>query len=148
MMKRLIAFGRHVYDGGYQAMQHLIASGVDFSAVLASNDESALGALQALKEAGRRIPQDVAIIGFDDRPESAIQTPALSSVQIPLFKLGYQAVEMMLQHIDQQPDAPHIIHVPTRLITRESCGCGHVAERSRSGAHAQAQHWRACSYTA
>src|SRR5512139_576620 len=107
----LITFGRHVYDGGYQAMQHLLADGVSFSAVLASNDESALGALQALKEAGRRIPQDVALIGFDDRPESAIQTPALSSVQIPLFKLGYQAVDLILQHIEQRPAAPRLIRV-------------------------------------
>jgi signal transduction histidine kinase/AraC-like DNA-binding protein len=123
--EQLIAFGRHVYDGGYQAMQRLLADGISFSAVLASNDESALGALQALREAGRRIPHDVALVGFDDRPESAIQTPALSSVQIPLFKLGYQAVEMILQHIEQRSDAPQLIHVPTRLITRESCGCGH-----------------------
>ncbi len=131
--EQLIAFGRHVYDGGYQAMQQLLASSVEFNAVLASNDESALGALQALKEAGRRIPHDVALIGFDDRPESAIQTPALSSVQIPLFKLGYQAVELMLQQINHQPDAPQLIHVPTRLITRESCGCirrGDPAKRS------------------
>lgn len=134
----LITFGRHVYDGGYQAMQHLMASGVTFSAVLASNDESALGALQALKEAGRRIPQDVALIGFDDRPESAIQTPALSSVQIPLFKLGYQSVELMLQHIGREPNAPQIIHVPTRLITRESCGCGHMeAHRERDAVKSQ-----------
>src|SRR5512143_1195698 len=122
--ERLVTFGRHVYDGGYQAMQQLIASGVAFSAMLASNDESALGAMQALKEAGRSIPRDVALIGFDDRPERAIQTPALSSVQIPLFKLGYQAVDVILQHIDHRPDAPQFIHVPTRLITRESCGCG------------------------
>ncbi len=125
--EQLIAFGRHVYDGGYQAMQHLIASGVSFSAVLASNDESALGALQALKEAGRSIPRDVALIGFDDRPESAVQTPTLSSVQIPLFKLGYQAIDVIVQHIAHQADAPQLIHVPTRLITRESCGCGHVS---------------------
>jgi signal transduction histidine kinase/AraC-like DNA-binding protein/DNA-binding LytR/AlgR family response regulator len=119
----LITFGRHVYDGGYEALQHLITNGVKFSAVLASNDESALGAMQALKEAGRRIPHDVALIGFDDRPESAIQTPALSSVQVPLFKLGYQAVDLILQHIDRRPDAPRLIRVPTRLVRRESCGC-------------------------
>ncbi|HTP06922.1 MAG TPA: substrate-binding domain-containing protein [Anaerolineae bacterium] len=130
----LVTFGRHVYDGGYQAMQRLLAEGVTFSAILASNDESALGAMQALKEAGRRIPQDMALIGFDDRPESAIQTPALSSVQIPLFKLGYQAVEMILQQIERQPDARQLVHVPTRLITRESCGCGHRASHSERNA--------------
>ncbi|CAG0935423.1 partial Catabolite control protein A, partial [Thermoflexales bacterium] len=140
--ERLVAFGRHVYDGGYQALQHLIAAEVPFSAVLASNDESALGALQALKEAGRNVPRDVALIGFDDRPESAVQTPTLSSVQIPLFKLGYQAVEMLVQHLEHRPDAPQLIHVPTRLIVRESCGCnrrGDPAKRSeqseRVGGH-------------
>ena len=131
--KLLITFGRHVFDGGYQAMQHLLADGVSFSAVLASNDESALGAMQALKEAGRRIPQDVALIGFDDRPESAIQTPALSSVQIPLFKLGYQAVDLILQHIKHSSDAPQLIRVPTRLVRRESCGCGRGDPRGRPG---------------
>jgi signal transduction histidine kinase/AraC-like DNA-binding protein len=147
----LITFGRHVFDGGYQAMQHLITSGVAFSAVLASNDESALGAMQALKAADRRIPHDVALIGFDDRPESAIQTPALSSVQIPLFKLGYQAVELMLQHIERLPDAPRLIRVPTRLVRRESCGCGHrvqypsTARRTHAARRAtqpQAETWR------
>jgi DNA-binding LacI/PurR family transcriptional regulator len=94
--KRLMTFGRHVYDGGYQAMQHLIAAEVQFTAVLASNDESALGALQALKDAGRTIPRDVALIGFDDRPESAIQTPALSSVQIRC-SAGY-CYRVIVQH--------------------------------------------------
>lgn len=79
----LVAYGQHVYDAGYNATRQILASGAPFTAVLASNDESALGAIQALKEAGRQIPQDVAVIGFDDRPESAVQKPALSSVRIP-----------------------------------------------------------------
>lgn len=66
---RLVAYGRHILTTGYAAMQQIIASGAHFTAVCASNDESALGAMQALAEAGRRIPDDVAVIGFDDRPE-------------------------------------------------------------------------------
>ena len=71
--ERLVAYGRHDYDFGCAAMRQIIASGAAFTAVLASNDESAFGALQALGEAGLKIPQDVAIIGFDDRPECAVQ---------------------------------------------------------------------------
>jgi signal transduction histidine kinase/DNA-binding LacI/PurR family transcriptional regulator/AraC-like DNA-binding protein len=121
---RLIAFGRHISASGYAAMRQIIASGAPFSAVLASNDESALGAMQALKEAGLRIPEDVALIGFDDRPESAVQEPALSSVHVSLFNIGYRAVELLLRHFDGQVAPDELVKVPTQLVARESCGCG------------------------
>jgi signal transduction histidine kinase/AraC-like DNA-binding protein/ABC-type sugar transport system substrate-binding protein len=120
---RLLAWGQHLYDGGYVAMQEILASDVPFSAVLASNDESALGAMKALREAGRRIPEDVAIVGFDDRPESAVQEPALSSVRIPLRKMGYRAVESLFHYITGQSETITPAKIPTRLVARESCGC-------------------------
>ncbi len=119
----LIAYGRHVFDGGYAAMQTILASGASFTAVLASNDESAFGALQALKDAGRRVPEDVALIGFDDRLETLIQTPPLTSVRIPLYDLGYQALLQLLQMIAGQAEARGQRRVPTRLVLRRSCGC-------------------------
>ena len=97
-----------------------------FTAVLASNDESALGAMQALREAGLRVPQDVAIIGFDDRPESAVQEPALTSVAVPLFEMGYRAVEQLLRQIQGEPPPVEPVRVATHLVPRESCGCGGV----------------------
>jgi signal transduction histidine kinase/AraC-like DNA-binding protein/ABC-type sugar transport system substrate-binding protein len=121
---RLVAWGRHVYEGGDAAMRKILASGVPLTAVLASNDESALGAIQALREAGLRIPQDVAVIGFDDRPESAVQEPALSSVHIPLRKMGYLAVEMLFRYLTGQSQTVESARVPTWLVARESCGCG------------------------
>ena len=121
---RLIDFGRHTAVGGYQAMQRILSSGVAFTAVLASNDESAYGARQALKEAQRDVPRDVALIGFDDRPEAAVQEPALSSVHIPLFRMGYRALELILQEIQGQPSPVMRYTMPVRLVTRESCGCG------------------------
>ena len=125
---RLVAFGRHIFSSGYEAVQQILSSGVPFTAVLASNDESALGAIQALAEAGRSVPDDVAVIGFDDRPESSVQQPALSSVQVPLFKMGYRAVEQLLQRIDGQRGtrrAGAAPHTPDR--PRSSCGCGRSA---------------------
>lgn len=118
-----IACGRHVYDGGYSAMQEILSSGVPFTAVLASNDESALGAMLALEEAGRRVPQDTAIIGFDNRLEGAVHEPGLSSVHIPLFDMGYQALKRMAEHLTGTAELEGVLKVDTRLVRRVSCGC-------------------------
>ena len=120
---RRVVYGRHVYDGGYSAIKQLMGSGVDFTAVLASNDEMALGAMQALREFGRNIPQDVAVIGFDNRLEGAAHKPSLSSVHVPLFNMGYQAVVHLLRHIEDKEALPEVIRMDTRLVVRESCGC-------------------------
>lgn len=120
----LVAYGRHVFDGGFAAMTQIIHSGLKFSAVLASNDESALGAMQALQESGLKIPQDVAVIGFDNRPEDNVQEPGLSSIHVPLFDIGYRAVDLMMQQISHNIQLPKIIQVDAHLVVRESCGCG------------------------
>lgn len=122
--ERLIAYGRHISAGGYAAMQQILATAAPFTAILASNDESALGAMQALTAAGLRVPQDVALIGFDDRPESAVQEPALTSVSVPLFEMGYRAVENLLRQIQGAPPSLEPVSVATHLVVRESCGCG------------------------
>lgn len=122
---RLIVYGRHVYPGGYHAMQELLNGVVEFTAVLASNDESALGAIQAIEEAGKKIPHDVAIIGFDNRLEGAVREPGLSSIHVPLFSLGYRAVESLLAHLEYNTGLPDREYVETRLVIRESCGCVH-----------------------
>lgn len=119
----LFAYGYHTFDGGRAAMKQILAAQGAFTAVLASNDESALGAMQALKEAGLRIPQDVALIGFDDRQEAAAQEPPLTSVHVPLYKSGWQAVATLLQHIHGREDALHSCKISTRLTIRQSCGC-------------------------
>ena len=120
---RRIVYGRHVFDGGYDAMQQLMESGIPFTAVLASNDESALGAVQALEHAGKKIPQDVAIIGFDNRLEGAVHEPGLSSIHIPLFNMGYQALTQLFHHLTGKAELSEIMLVNTRLVTRASCGC-------------------------
>jgi signal transduction histidine kinase/AraC-like DNA-binding protein/ABC-type sugar transport system substrate-binding protein len=123
---RLVAYGRHISAGGYAAMRQILDAGAPFSAVLASNDESALGAMQALTEAGRRIPEDVAIIGFDDRPESAVQEPALSSVHVSLFDMGYRAVKLLLRRMAGEAAPTELVKASTRLVRRASCGCGRL----------------------
>lgn len=131
----LLAFGRHTYAGGQAAMHQILATGASFTALLASNDESALGAMQTLRAAGRRIPDDVAVIGFDDRLESAVQTPPLTSVHLPLFQMGVQAVERLLAAIRRDADLPDLIEVRTRLVTRTSCGCRGKPEMAATTIH-------------
>ena len=112
----LMAWGQHFYDGGYAAMRDILSSNVPFTAVLVGNDESAMGEMDALQEIGYRIPEDIAIIGFDDRPESAVQKLALSSVRIPLRRMGYRAVESLLRFLTGQTKQIESVRVATRLV--------------------------------
>ncbi len=119
---RLIEIGKHTYQGGHTAMQNIIHSGVRFTAVVASDDVSAIGAMHALRQAGLRIPQDVAVIGFDDQQDALAQLPPLTSVHVPLFEIGAKALDAMLDHLQQ--DLPlETIRIPTHLVRRQSCGC-------------------------
>jgi len=124
--QRRVAYGRHVYDGGYSAMKQIIEGEVLFTAVLASNDESALGAIKALEESGYEVPQDVAVFGFDNRLEGAVHEPGLSSVHVPLFNMGYQALKSMYEYLVEGIELGEITKVHTHLVTRRSCGCNPV----------------------
>lgn len=121
---RRVLYGRHVYDGGFAAISQLLQNGVEFDAIIASNDESAIGAMDALHQAGRRIPEDVAVIGFDNRLEGAVQQPGLTSIHVPLFDMGYRAVQELWRHLTQGSAFPDIQEVDTQLVVRQSCGCG------------------------
>ena len=121
--EKLIEYGYHTFEGGAEAARRLLSSGSPFTAIMSSNDESAMGAMTAIKKAGLRIPQDIAIIGFDDRPESVAQDPPLTSVHVPLYRSGYQAVAALLQQIYDNNDTAQSLKIPTQLAIRQSCGC-------------------------
>ncbi len=120
---RLVANGGYNVSGGHAAMTEILDSGAPFTAVLAFNDEAAIGAMQALRERGIKIPAEVAVIGFDNRLEAPAQIPPLTSVQQPLIEMGRQALELLLNYIEGRADPPALIRVPTRLAIRQSCGC-------------------------
>jgi diguanylate cyclase (GGDEF)-like protein len=122
--KRLLEYGKHWHGGGYDAMKRILASGVPFTAVMCSNDESAGGALQALRESGRRVPADVAVTGFDDHAVAATQVPPLTSVHYPLVETGHRALTLLHDAILRgRLDLPAVVTVDTWLVTRRSCGC-------------------------
>ena len=119
----LVAFGSHTYEGGRLAIQQIISRGEKFTAVMASNDRSAIGVLDGLRQAGLVVPQDIALIGFDDRLEARALVPSLTTVHYPMFGLGYQAVELLLRAIQGESVIEELVRIPTRLVIRESCGC-------------------------
>jgi LacI family transcriptional regulator len=107
---------------GYQVTQKLIASGEPFTALFSFNDISAIGAVQALREAGRRVPEDVSVVGFDDIQSAAFQNPALTTVRQPLRQMGMIGAETLLQRITAPAKAPYPkeIVVEPELIVRGS----------------------------
>ncbi len=121
--QRLMAYGIFSTPGGYQAMRQILGTGAPFTAVMAANDESAVGAIQALRAAGLRVPEDIAVVGFDNRFEGRNQMPPLTTINQPGRDIGREAVKLMLRRLNGAADASTIVRVPARLVVRESCGC-------------------------
>jgi LacI family transcriptional regulator len=107
---------------GYQVTKKLLTSGERFTALFAFNDISAIGAIRALREAGRAVPEDVSVAGFDDIQSAAFQNPALTTVRQPLREMGVIAAETLLRRINAPAKAPYpkAITVEPELIVRES----------------------------
>ncbi len=109
-------------DLGYQVTKKLLMSGKPFTALFAFNDISAIGAIRALREAGRRVPEDVSVVGFDDIQSAAYQNPALTTVRQPLREMGMLAAETLLRRIAAPAHAPYPkeIVVQPELVIRAS----------------------------
>lgn len=108
------------YGTGYRAMQQLLPHKPD--AVFASNDTVAAGALQAIHEAGLRVPDDLSLVGFDD-VDVALQTdPPLTTVRQPIRAKGETAARLLVDLINGKLSAPQHVILPTELIVRQSCG--------------------------
>jgi len=115
--------------GGYHAAQELLAMSPRPTAIFAANDSMAIGALSALRESGARVPEEMAVAGFDDIPLARYMDPPLSSVHVPICELGARAVELLLHGITHKNDHPRRRErVSTELVIRRSTG-GQPAER-------------------
>jgi LacI family transcriptional regulator len=117
-----------VVTGGFEpnqahaAVGQLLAKGVEFDGIFTGDDDNAVGVIQALREAGRRIPQDVAIVGFDDSIFARILTPPLTTVRAPIEQVGREGVRQLVRLIRcEQPELR--VTLPINLIIRQSCGC-------------------------
>ena len=118
----LVAYADISAQSGYEAMQQLLARKVDFTALFAGNDTIAFGAMRALHEAGRRIPHDVAVVGYDDIPLAAFATPPLTTLRIDPVTQGQEAVDMLLAQMNNEAYTRLETAYDTCFIIRESCG--------------------------
>ncbi len=107
---------------GYQATMRLLALPERPSAIFVANDVMALGAIYALQAAGLRIPDDIALVGYDDQDFSSFCNPTLTTVTLPAYEMGSKAAEVLLRQLDEGADAAQPQLVKGSLIIRESCG--------------------------
>ena len=107
---------------GYEVTRKLLATGEAFTGLFAFNDVSAIGAIRALREAGRRVPEDVSVVGFDDIQSAAFQNPALTTVRQPLREMGMIAAQIVLSRVNASAKAtyPKTVTVEPELMVRES----------------------------
>jgi LacI family transcriptional regulator len=116
--------GDYTEASGARAVEALLA-GRDRPprALVCANDQMAVGAMGALRRAGRSVPGDVAVTGFDDIQLGRIVTPGLTTVHQPMRRLGACAVELLLRRIEDPDADPEVVVLATKLVVRASCGC-------------------------
>lgn len=119
----LIAGGRWSAESGAAAVERLLASQAPFSALLASNDDMAIGAMKALASAGLRVPQDVSVVGFDNIPNAAWLQPSLTSVKEPVSEMIGEVINRLISMLDGGYLSTDNI-LSAGLIIRDSTGPG------------------------
>ncbi len=117
-----------VARGGFEPNQaratvcQLLADGLEFDAIFTGDDDSAVGVIQALREAGRHVPENVAVAGFDNSLFARILTPPLTTVRAPIEQVGREAVRQLIRLVRGEHVEARLV-LPTELIIRQSCGC-------------------------
>jgi LacI family transcriptional regulator, galactose operon repressor len=120
----LVTHGEFDESSGYRVMAHLLEWTDPPQAVFFANDQMALGALAAAREKRVRVPDDVAVAGFDDIEAAAYVQPPLTTVRQDIRNQGVLAVQLLLQRLADPDTATEMLVLPTRLVVRRSCGCG------------------------
>lgn len=105
-------------QGGASAAQNLIAAHPELSVILAMNDRMAIGAIAALQQLGKHIPEDISVVGYDDIPMAAVTQPPLTTIDQQAVKLGKAAAELMLKRLNGE--APSNVVIDPVLVQRES----------------------------
>jgi LacI family transcriptional regulator len=117
----LIQAGDYTEQGGYETMLELLKLPAPVSAVFAANDLMAMGALMAIREAGLRVPDDIAVAGFDDIPAAHLVTPSLTTITQYQQNIGQRAAEMLFERLNgSESGAARSIEMSFSLIVRES----------------------------
>jgi DNA-binding LacI/PurR family transcriptional regulator len=117
-----IVEGDHTMEGGIASMERLLNAKKRPTAVMCSNDMTAIGVLHKLYRAGLRVPDDLSVIGFDDIHIAEVTIPPLTTVQMSRFELARAAVTALRTHVEQPLDSRREYNIQTDLIVRESTG--------------------------
>jgi LacI family transcriptional regulator len=121
---RMIANGDYTHKSGYLAMKELLFKMPDLDGVFAGNDQMSVGALKALFEAGKRVPEDVKVIGYDDVFIASVLEPSLSTIHVQKHYMGKTAAEMLLHQIETGEEyhkhTPAAIEIESKLVIRKS----------------------------
>lgn len=118
----LVQEGDFTYESGYNLTLKLLALEKPPTAIFAANDEMAIGAIKAVRHRGGRVPDDVAVVGFDDIQMASIFEPSLTTIAQPMFEIGQKAMELLLELIEGTSARRRQLVLPDRLVIRDSCG--------------------------
>lgn len=122
--ERMVRYGNFSPESGYEQMHSIHEDGARPRAVFVASDVVAIGAIAAIHEAGLRIPEDVALVGFDDVPLSRYLDPPLTTVHLPAREMSRLACSMLMQLIAGEAPAEGQVLLKTDLVIRKSCGVG------------------------
>lgn len=111
-------------ESGREAAVQLLSAGIEFDAIFAGNDRMAIGAMKELQKANLSVPRDVSIVGYDNMEMSEVTSPALTSIDQPMRRIGTLAAQKLIALLNNQSISESKTVVPSQLIVRESCGFG------------------------
>ena len=119
---RQIEYGDYSHQSGYLAMKRLLEDMPDLDGVFCGNDQMAVGALKLLKEYGKRVPEDIKVMGYDDVFLSSIIDPSLSTIHIQKTHTGIKAAQMLFQRIENpdMDEEPVGVKMGAKLVVRRS----------------------------
>jgi len=118
----LTALGEYDRNIAKASIRDLLKRDVDFDAVFSGDDEAAVGVLDALSEAGKRVPEEVSVVGFDNQQLSTFTSPPLTTVDVPIEEVGRIAARQLIKLV-RTGEAESLVLFPTEIIIRHSCGC-------------------------
>ncbi len=116
----LIVGGDWSATSGDLAARQLLAGGASFTALFAQNDRMAVGAIRALREAGRRVPEDISVMGFDDIPLASYFDPPLTTMRQDMPGIGQRAAQLLIRALEASEAAPEHVSAPAELVVRQS----------------------------
>jgi DNA-binding LacI/PurR family transcriptional regulator len=120
-------------SSGHRAVNEFIKTGQEFSAIFAQNDRMAVGAIQALREIGQRVPEDVSVIGFDDMPLASYFDPPLTTMRQDPFLIGREAARLLICSLEDSSSTRQVVQIPAELIWRKSTIAKEVVARRMTG---------------